>query len=220
MATTVAPRPERPAGPDPIDALVPPPRSRWVRLLFAAAVLVSVGVTGYLWHFGYLRPSPDCCGTGSSSPHVGLASAERTAVVVTSYVYNSSGVDLVMTGGSADLPGADVVAIAPYPDADAFQIPPGDLASFPAGLPARSGRWLGITFVPTSCGYVDDWGTLKVDLEVAESWLPTFGRNYVVPVPVVPTGAGQLAVLPPDDLADALAGVDQPLVAACALLGR
>ena len=153
-----------PDTPDPIDLLIPPPRPWWVRLLVALVVIGVVGVGSFLWGQGYLRPMPDCCGSGSSSGKMSL-SPDGEAVIVTAYLYNSSGRRLRVDSAIADLPGATVREIRVFPG-DAWQFPPANAVQLPVELAGRESRWLVITFTPDRC--VDApgaWGSVTVHLE-------------------------------------------------------
>lgn len=218
MTTTVSPAP--PAS-DPIDLLIPPPRPWWARLVVAAAIVIAVGIVGYAWHFGLLRPSPDCCGSGSASPQIGLA-AEPGAVTVTAYFFNASPRAVSIVGADADLPGATVLGVAPFDGPGMYQIPPAELADLPYVVDANDEVWLALTMVPERCtDDAGDWGTVRLDLEVAGNpWYPTLGRSFTLPDPVVPGGSDQLGILPPAHLDGAFDGVYRPLEAACILLGR
>ncbi len=203
---------------DPIDALVPPPRPWWVRLVLALVFIGLVAVGGYLWHSGYFRPAPACCGSSSSSARMGL-SADGEAVTVTAHFYNSSPVDMVVTGAAAELPGAKVIDVAVYRDEHGLRIPAVDLAPFPYVLPSHETRTFAITFRPTRCSDDDgDWGRLQLDLERTDTWYPTLERSFTLGSPVASEGSYQLSVSPPAHLEDALQGVNRPLAAACALL--
>ena len=218
---------DRPSG-DPIDALVPPPRPWWVRLVLAVAIVVAVGLAGWWWRFGVLRPAPDCCGSGSSGPQIGL-SDHAGAVTITAYLFNSSPRAITMTGADADLPGARLVEVAPYRAASGLTMPPQGLGAFPQTIAPSSGAWLAVSFQPEDCSTAssdhgntgEDWGTVTVDLAVAgDPWYPTIDRRYQLPDALAPAGPGQLGVLPPASSDRAFTGDEHPIRVACALLGR
>jgi hypothetical protein len=206
---------------DPIDMLVPAPRPWWMRLAAATVTVVVVGVVGYAWHFGLVRPSPDCCGSGSSGTQIGLA-AEPDAVTLTAYFFNSSPRAVSIVGASADLPGATVLGVAPFTGPGMYQIPPSELADLPLAVEGHGDVWLAVTMVPERCtDDAGDWGTVRLELEVGDDpWYPTFGRSFELPDPLVPAGSDQLGILPPERLDGAFDGVYRPLEAACILLGR
>jgi hypothetical protein len=201
---------------DPIDELIPRPRPWWGRLLVALVVVGLVGVGSFLWGQGYVRPAPDCCGSGNGSAMMSL-SPDGAAVVVTAYVYNSSSRDLRIESATADLPGATVRGITVFPDSG-MEFPPTSAVSLPAGLSGHGSRRLVITFTPDTC--VDApgaWGHVTMRLTTLNGWLPSVDRDYTPVDAVVEPGA--LQVFPPDDT---FAGnrFTTPLAAACALLGR
>ncbi len=210
MSTMIEERPV--GGADPIDALIPPPRPWWFRLIAGAVTVGAVGTVAFLWGFGYLYPRPECCGEGSSASLMSL-SPDGEAVTVTASYYNSSGRALTVDSVSAELPGADVLDVSVLdPDNNVY---PTDNT---LALPTTSGghdftRFL-ITFVPNTC--VDDssesWGRLAVGLDVAGWW--SIGRSYETPVL---EQRQDLSVLPPEWVIDP---PQSPLAAACALLGR
>lgn len=205
-----------PDTPDPIDLLIPPPRPWWVRLLVALVVVGVIGVGSFVWGQGYLRPMPDCCGSGSGSAMMSL-SPDGKAVAVTAYVYNSSGRQLSIKSATADLPGATVREIRVFPD-EALQFPPANATPLPVDLGGRAHRRLVITFTPDRCIDAQGaWGSVNVQLEVLNGWLPSIGRDYTLPDAVVEPG--QLSVFAPDDTFDGNR-FTTPLAAACALLGR
>ena len=80
---------------DPIDALIPPPRSWWLRLVAGAVTVGLVGFVAFLWGFGFLYPRPECCGEGSSGSIMSLA-PNGEAVTVTASFFNSSGRALIV----------------------------------------------------------------------------------------------------------------------------
>ena len=146
-------------------------------------------------------------------------SPDGDAVTITATFYNSSGRDLTIRSASADLPGAEVLGIALLdPDNDSY--PTDNVHPFPAETPAQGLDRLLITFVPTACSDTGKpWGTVTVDLTVANAWGPSFGRSYELPDPVVADAAKDLAVFAPAFL-DNQPYQRTPLAAACALLGR
>ncbi len=206
---------------DPIDLLVPRPRPWWFRLVVATIAICGVGLIGYGWQFGLLRPAPDCCGSGDSMPQLGLSHQDGAATVVT-YFFNSSPRAITIDSAEVSLDGASVVDVAPFVEPGAWQMPPQELAPFPYRVEAHSSVWLAISFVPERCdGDGGDWGSVTLDLAVADGhWYPTFGRTYSLVDPIVGAGPGRLGMLPPAALDDALQGIDRPLEGACALLGR
>jgi hypothetical protein len=204
------------AAADPIDALIPPPRRWWVRLIAALALVVVVGTVAYLWGSGYLYPQPDCCGSGSGDTPMAL-SKDGKAVTVTAYMSNSSGRDLRVVSANADLAGATVSNVEVVDDED-FGFPILKTAPLPATVAGHDDLRLAITFTPDRC--VDNgkpWGTVSTQLEVINGWLPAIGRSYELPDPIYRGSQWSLSVFPP-------AGIDTsvlatPLAAACALLG-
>lgn len=201
---------------DPIDELIPPPRSRWVRLLVGLVILAAVGVGAALWGFGFVYPKPECCGSGGGGAMMSLTE-DGKAVTVTAFFFNSSGRDLRVSAATADLPGATVLGIAMLDENHTFPI--SRTKPIPAVVGGTRDGQLVITFVPTTCH--DDrlpWGTVTVRLDVMNGWLPSIGRTYTLPGAVVDAGQGQLSVFPPEGLD--IATLTTPLASACALLGR
>jgi hypothetical protein len=215
------------ATPDAIDALVPPLRRWWIRLAVAVAIVGTVAVAGFVWRFGVVRPAPDCCGEGSSTPSIGL-SQHPGAVTITAYFFNSSSHAIAITGADADLPGATLVDVRPYEEPQLYEMPPQNLGAFPSTVGAGGSIWLAVSFEPDRCpaGEAagdpgDDWGALTLDLEVAgDHWYPTVGRRYRVPTAIAEAGPDHLSVLPPETLGGAFNGTERPLDIACELLGR
>jgi hypothetical protein len=202
---------------DPIDALIPPSRPWWARLLTGLAIVSIVGTGAALWGFGYVYPQPECCGSGSGSAEMALT-ADGKAVTVTAVIYNSSGRDLRISRATAHLPGATVLNIAMLDERN-ITFPISRTEALPAVIDGTTLRRLVITFVPTRCH--DDgaaWGSVAVDLHVVNEMWPSFGRTYTVPDPVVDRGQNALSVWAPNDEINAMSGA--PLTAACALLGR
>src|SRR4051812_14729277 len=200
---------------DPIDTLIPPPRPAWVRLIFGAAVILAAVVGSELWAAGFVYPRPDCCGSGSGGAEMKL-SDDGKSVDVTTMFFNSSGRDLRISSAKADLPGATVLGVAILGENDIF------VSSHPKPFPAVIGgtqaRQLVITFVPTTCDDNDQaWGTASVRLNVANSKIPSVGRTYTLPTPVVDE-QDRVSVFQPTGLNNDMSAT--PLVAACALLGR
>ena len=204
---------ERPVGDaDPIDALIPPPRPWWFRLVAGALTVGVVGTVAFLWGFGFLYPRPECCGEGSTGSIMSL-SPDGEAVTVTASYYNSSGRALIVDTASAELPGADVLDVSVL-DPDNNEYPTDNTLPFPTTSGRHDFTRFLITFVPTTC--VDDssesWGRLRVGLGVAGWW--SIGGTYETPVL---EQRQYLNVLPPEWVVDP---PQSPLAAACALLGR
>jgi hypothetical protein len=197
---------------DPIDALIPAPRSWWFRLVSGAVTVATVGAVSFLWGFGYIVPRPDCCGSGSSSALMSL-SPDGEAVTVVATLFNSSGRDLRVESAAADLPGAEVLDVAML-DADNDTYPVTKVTPLPATAPGHELTRFVVTFVPVTC--VDSaesaWGTVTLDLDVAGWW--SIDRSHEIPVL---ESRQDLSVLPP---AWATQVLDSPLAAACALLRR
>jgi hypothetical protein len=207
---------------DSIDRLIPPPRPWWLRLTTAALLVGAIAFAGWLWNFGHIRPEPDCCGSGSAGPSLGLGSEPGT-VAITAHFFNSSGRDVMVTGVDADLPGATVVSVAPYSKGLAYDMPPTELAPLPLRVEAHSSHWFAVTFRPDRCtDDRTDWGALVLDLEIADDpWWPTIGRTFRNPEPIVSAGPESLSILPPATMDDVLAGQTLGVLeAACRLLGR
>jgi hypothetical protein len=198
---------------DPIDQLIPPPRPWWTRLVVGLLIVGSVGILSALFGFGYLYPRPECCGNGGGDSMMTLT-PDATAVTVTTYFFNSSGRDLEILSATADLPGALVLDINLVDDTEGYL--PLRLEPLPAVIEGTTMARIAITFVPESCDdQSETWGTLDLDLDVVNRWLPSIDRTYTLPEPVA-TSYG-LSVFPPTDdpmFAPTLA----PLDAACALL--
>lgn len=206
---------------DSLDRLVPPPKPWWIRFVIGATIVGAVAVAGFAWHFGHIRPSPDCCGSGSVGPSIGLG-AEPGTVTVTTAFQNFSGRPLLITAASADLPGATVVAIEPY-SANGYEIPPETVGQLPTRAEGHDIRWLAVTFRPDECeDDRDDWGSITFDLEFAERpWWPTLRRSFENPEPIVAAGPN-ISILAPaafDD--DTALFADSPgvLAISCRLLG-
>ncbi len=200
---------------DPIDQLVPPPHPWWVRLVIGLAIVVTVGAGSILWGSGYVFPRPECCGDGGGGTQM-ARTIDGTAVEVIVPFFNSSGRTLRISGATANLPGANVVGIAVV-DGDPETYPVNEPGTYPADVGSSRAN-LVITFVPTRCH--DDgrpWGTVALQLDVVNGWLPSVGRTYTLPNAVVGTGPSELQVWPPD--AFDYSRFTTPLAAACALLG-
>ena len=201
---------------DPIDELIPPSRPLIVRLLIGIGVVGVVGLLSALVGLGFVYPQPDCCGSGGGSSMMLLADEGESVAIVT-WFFNSSGRELRIDDAEVDLPGARVLDVQLARDQDGPVLP---IASLP--LPATVGGHelvrVVVTFVPERCSGPDDvWGEVDLDLEVVNGWLPSFGRTFRLPDPVVEVGRGTLSVLPPND-DPALSSMRDPLAAACALL--
>lgn len=204
------------AEPDPIDLLIPPPRTWWVRLVVALVVVGLVGTCSFLVGFGYLVPRPDCCGSGSGTADIVL-SPERDSVIVHTRAVNSSGRDLTIESIDVDLPGAHVLSttVNRVPrDGGRYELGRGE--SIPAMWSGRGSVRIAIEFVPESCRWPEqEWGRVTVQLDVVNAWLPSIDRSYRMPEPVA--SRSSVTVWPPDDSTDWYA-MDDPLQLACALL--
>jgi hypothetical protein len=204
---------ERPIeGPDPIDALIPPPRPWWFRLITGALTVGVVGTVAVLWGFGFLSPRPECCGSGSTGAVMAL-SPDGQAVTIEASLYNSSGRELMVESAQATLPGAEVIGVAVLdPENDVW--PTSNTMPFPGEVTGRDFARFLVTFVPTRCtdDDHDSWGTLALQLDLAGWW--SLGRRYEVPVLA---SRQDLNVLPPEWVENP---PRSPLAAACALLGR
>jgi hypothetical protein len=202
-----------------IDQLIPPSRPGWMRLGVSVLILGLVVVIGWAWHFGHVRPAPDCCGSGGGSVPM-VRSADGESVTVLAYFFNSSSVDLTMSDARVDLPGAQLIDVAPMPDSEGWTMPPDRLDAFPIIVPAHQDRQIAITFRPESCApQPEGWGTATLDLKIANAWYPTVTRSFALPEPLVSQAMNDLSVLPSADDDESLQYMTEPLVAACALLG-
>lgn len=209
--------PDTDPDPDPIDQLVPPPRPWWVRLTVGLGVVLVVGFGSALVGFGYVYPRPDCCGSGSGSTPMTLT-PDGQAVIVQAYVFNSSGRDLDVLWATAELPGARVLDVGFVDSADL--VLPVQTQAWPTTLGGTQSARIAITFMPETCRTdVQDWGRVRLRLDVVNRWLPSIDRTYALPEPVVGRETNQLSVLPPDD-DPRWSKLQDPLEAACALLGR
>lgn len=203
----------------PVDVLVPPSWPRWARFMVAILLIIGVSASGYFWHGGYLRPSPYCCGMAESPTAMSLTSNGQ-AVVVSVLFFNGSAVDLRISDASADLPGAQVVSITASDHAPGVGSSPLGGVEFPVVVPANAESWIEVTFVPDTCDDITgDWGTVTVQLSVADSWFPTIDRTLVLPTPVVKAESGGLRVLPHVNGGPLNANA-RPLPSACAILGK
>ncbi|MEO7369371.1 MAG: hypothetical protein ABI949_17175 [Ilumatobacteraceae bacterium] len=217
MTTPTAPHADPDPEPDPIDQLIPPLRRWWVRLTVGLGIVLLAGFGSALVGFGYIYPRPDCCGSGSGSAPMTLT-PDGQAVMVQAYVFNSSGRALDILWATAELPGARVLDVAFVDNADL--VVPVRTRAWPATLRGTESARIAITFVPETCHTdVEDWGRVRLRLDVVNRWLPSIDRTYTLPDPVVGRGMNQLSVLPPDD-DPRWSQLQDPLEAACALLGR
>lgn len=202
--------------PDPINELIPPPRRWWGRLLIAAAILGVVTVGSAAYGLGYVYPQPDCCGSGSGGPAMSL-STDGQAVMVTAYFYNSSGRTLRITGAHATLPGATVLDLGGLEEGPVPTALPYDAEAFPIVVGGHASALIAITFVPHRCNDSQDpWGTVTVDLEIANAPWPTIDRTFELPDPVASPFTFTVWGVPEREATDI---VTTPLAAACALLG-
>lgn len=218
MTTTRAQTDEQ-ADEELIDLLIPHPRGWLVRLIIGALVTCAVGVGAYLWGYGYVYPRPESRGSSSGGTTMGLTS-DGTAVFVTAILYNSSPQDLLISAATASLPGATVRNVNVATESGFFP-PFQDLAEIPAVVRAESLQQIVVSFVPVGC--IDDsneqgWGSIVIELEIFNSWLPTFSRSYELPDPVWTAGSGNVSVFWPDEQTAGRATT--PLAAACELLKR
>ena len=203
---------------DAIDELIPPPRPWWVRLLVGLVVVSIVGVGAVLWGFGFVYPQPDCCGSGSATATMSTTT-DGKAVQVTTALFNSSGRDLTVSSATASLPGATLLGITMLEDFAFPAFPGGRPHPLPAVVHGGAMVQLVITFVPTTCqDNGQRWGSVTARLDVANSALPSFSRNYTLPQPIFEQGKTQLSARLPDGLE--LTGPTTPLAAACGLLQR
>ncbi len=209
--------PDTDPDPDPIDQLIPPPRRWWVRLTVGLGVVLVVGCGSAVVGFGYVYPRPDCCGSGSGSAPMALT-PDGQGVMVEAYVFNSSGRALDILWATAELPGARVLNVAFVDNADPTW--PVQTQALPATIGGTQSARIAITFVPEVCHTdVQDWGHVQLRLDVVNQWLPSIDRTYTLPDPVVGRQTNQLTVFPPDD-DPRWSQLQDPLEAACALLGR
>ncbi len=203
--------------PDPIDQLIPRPWRWWARLSVGLSVVLLVGLVSALIGFGYVYPRPECCGSGSGSAPMTL-SPDGQAVMVQALFFNSSGRALDILWASAELPGARVLDVAFVEDTS--PLVPAHTQPFPATIKGTQSARIAITFVPETCRTdVQDWGRVRVRLDVVNRWLPSIDRTYTMPEPVTDRKMQQLDILPPDD-DPRWSEMQDPLEAACALLGR
>ncbi len=173
---------------DQIDQLIPPPWPWPLRLAVASAIIAAVGVIGWAWHFGVLRPAPDCCGSGRSDAPINVSDQPGAIVLPVSF-HNSSTRPIRITDATAELPDATVLEVALIEEGSWMgdRHTPPRLVELPVTVAAYDTPFLGVVFKPDDCN-VDlsdansTWGTVELHLEVTESsWYPTFGRNYQIP---------------------------------------
>lgn len=212
--------------PDPVDALVPRPRSLAVRLAFAVVLLATVGAAAWSYGFGRVYPQPDCCGTTARSPMM-VTTRDGTAVQLGVVVGNSSNTALRIDAADVELADAEVldVGVVPSWGVEGGGRMPFEAEPFPAPFGARGEAMIVVTFVPTSCEFDagrdihPDWGEMTLDLDVVDNGLlPAFGRSYRLPGALVQAGGPPLGVFPIGDQPQPT--TNNPIVAACALLGR
>lgn len=203
--------------PDPIDLLIPPPRPWWVRLAVALVAVGVVGTCSVLVGLGYVYPRPECCGSGGGSVNIALAPGGES-VIVHAHAFNSSGRDLMIESAEAVLPGARVIGVTLNDEPWDGPLNLGRGAVLPAVWSGGGSGRISIEFVPESCDAPsDDWGSVRLRLDVVNAWLPSIDRTYRLPDPVVSELDGGITVWPPDDSRDWWTLRD-PLAAACALL--
>lgn len=205
---------------DPIDQLVPRPRTLPVRLLIGVTVLVVVGIVSVLVGFGYVYPQPECCGSGGGSPMLTLADDGESVVLVTSF-YNSSGRQLVVERADVSLPGAEVLEVTFAPSVmNGGQYWPVDSTPAPTRVAGHTDGRLIVRFVPDECRWDStdiNWGSAALHLEVDNGWLPSIGRTWRIPGGLVSPGPNDLGILPPAGYQHGSSTGD-PLEEACALL--
>lgn len=207
----------RPGPVDPIDDLIPPPRPRIVRLVIAIVVLALVTCGAIAYGFGYVYPRPDCCGSGSGDAPMSLT-RDGQAVMVAAYFFNSSGRELRISDADVDLPGARVLDVG-FLDEDTPRVLPYESDPFPGIVGGHEGARIAVTFVPETCdGDPGSWGTATLRLHVVNSWLPSVGRSFELPDPIVDPTQSPLSVFAPANRPTANEA-STPLAAACALLG-
>jgi hypothetical protein len=200
---------------DPIDQLIPPPRSWRTRLVVGLLIVATVLVVSALIGGGFLYPQPECCGSGNGGAEMTLTT-DGTAVTITALFFNSSGRDLTILSASADLPGATVVHISFEPGDDLFA--PEQTQQLPAVIGGNKVGQFAITFIPRTC--TDEgtaWGSVTVELDVVNRWLPSIDRKYTLPHPVVDQQTNPLSIFPPNNNL-IFSTLHTPLAAACALL--
>jgi hypothetical protein len=220
---------------DPIDELIPPAPSRSRRLMIGVTTVVLAGFASWLWSSGMVYPQPDCCGGGSSGSLMWI-NPDRTSVSITTLFVNSSDHDIVVRKGDGQLPGASFGGIT-FAAAGTFPLPFDDSVRSPVVVAEQSSITVIIRFSPTSCSdganpdapersfkadkdtTGEPWGTVDLDLAVADGWLPSVGRRFRLPKPVFAgSGRGQLEIVNRDDTSRT-AGTT-PIETACLLLGR
>lgn len=200
---------------DVLDALVPRPRSRWVRLLIGAIVVGAVGLGAALWGYGYVYPKPECCGSGSGAGVMALTPDGR-AVTLTAYFLNSSGRHLRIDRADVDLPGAEVLDVA-LVDPENATFPVSEVQRLPATVAGTTSTQVLITYAPTTCtDPAGDWGSVRLRLHVTGEWWPSIGRTFRLPAPVLRAEDSVVVVGP----ARFEGLVGRPLSTACTLLGR
>lgn len=203
---------------DPIDLLVPPPRSLPVRLVIGLVIVGLVATMSLLIGFGYVYPQPECCGSGGGSPMLTLADDGESVVLLTSF-FNSSGRDLRIESADVTMPGATVLEVGFAPNLDSGAFWPVPTTPAPVTLGGTDMGRIAIRFVPDDCATpsIGAWGNLVLHLDVLNGWLPSFGRAWDVPGGLVDVGTNDLGVLPPDGFSTGSDSGD-PLREACALL--
>jgi len=145
-----------------------------------------------------------------------MLTQDESAVIVTAFFFNSSGVDIEVKASSAELPGAKVLQVA-HSNKSGPVFTPQVERDYPIVVAGHESRWFAISFIPETCDTItDDWGTVTLELSIANAWFPTIGRTYTLPEPVVAARSGH----PTTQLLDPPETADGPLAAACALLGR
>jgi hypothetical protein len=207
---------------DPIDALVPPSR-RSSRFVAGALVLASVGYLSWQYGSGAIVPRPDCCGSASTGAMM-TATPDGQSVTVQALFDNSSRHDLIVESAQAVLPGATVESVELTPTDDGLVLPlPANASTPPVLVPHQGLAQVVVTFVPESCNLPPmnegGWGSVTLDLAVADNgWLPSFGRRFTLPDPIVLPGEQNLGVFGSDGIRSY--DPTDPLDAACALLSR
>ena len=176
---------------DPLDALLPAPRSPLRRLLIGCAVVGVVALLAWSWGFGLLRPRPECCGSGSASVTVTSDPSDPGAAMVSAHFFNSSAAELEITAADVELAGARVTRVE-VSDITGHC----EGAALPARVDAKESVSLLISFVPEVCtDSSQDWGEVHLDLSIPDRWWPTLDRTYTLPDPVV--AGGEIATQTP-----------------------